>query len=314
MFGGFRLLRRFVAPIKTSSVGLAIARTSRPAKGNVVQAISSTATGTAASSTTTRRIIVGVLSAAGVVAIGLMGGNVVKGMAQANTLHDNTVWPQYVRERVSNTFGAFAYSVVATAAATTVLYRSGAANFFARSPILSIIVGFGAMVLTSSITRAVDNDNIVLKYGALTAFNVAVGFAISPIAALGGSVVRRAALITGGIVGSLAFVAANAPSDTFLMWGGPLAMGLGGVCIANIAAIFVPSVAAASVLQIISVYGGLAVFSGLCLYDTAVIIEKAKAAPKGKFDAVGESIHIFMDAINIFIRIATILSGGGKKK
>eukprot|EP00055_Hartaetosiga_balthica_P000015 m.135454 g.135454 ORF g.135454 m.135454 type:complete len:317 (+) comp10021_c0_seq1:131-1081(+) len=297
-------------PITTQAMTMAVARSSRPARSAFVDG----ATTAAASSSNTRKYIISALAGAGVITIGFMGSTVVQGMAQAGTLHDNAIWPQYVRERVANTFGAFAYGTATTAAFTVLLFKAGAMNVFARSPFISMIAGFGALVLTSSIVRSIDNSDVIMKYAALTAFNAAVGFTISPLLVLGGGLLVRAAMMTGGIVGSLALVAANAPSDTFLMWGGPLAMGLGGICIANIASIFVPSVAAASVLYSISLYGGLVLFSGLCLYDTAVIIDKAKVMPNGKYDAVGESISIFMDAVNIFIRIATILSGGNRKK
>ena len=42
----------------------------------------------------------------------------------------------------------------------------------------------------------------------------------------------RAAAVTGGVVGALSLTAACAPDGKFLAWGGPLAIGLGGVCMA----------------------------------------------------------------------------------
>lgn len=49
---------------------------------------------------------------------------------------------------------------------------------------------------------------------------------------LGGPLVLRAAAITGGVVGALSLTAACAPDGKFLTWGGPLAIGLGGVFMA----------------------------------------------------------------------------------
>lgn len=49
---------------------------------------------------------------------------------------------------------------------------------------------------------------------------------------LGGPLVLRAAAVTGGVVGALSLTAACAPDGKFLTWGGPLAIGLGGVCMA----------------------------------------------------------------------------------
>lgn len=61
-----------------------------------------------------------------------------------------------------------------------------------------------------------------------------VGLVIAPLILLGGPLVLRAAACTAGVVASLSLTAACAPSDKFLSWGGPLALGLGGVFVASI--------------------------------------------------------------------------------
>ena len=65
-------------------------------------------------------------------------------------------------------------------------------------------------------------------------------------------------------------------------------------------------------LYSISIYGGLILFSMLLLYDTQKIVKHAESSPH--FDPINHSISIYMDAINIFVRMAIILSGGGAKK
>ena len=57
---------------------------------------------------------------------------------------------------------------------------------------------------------------------------------IAPLILLGGPLVVRAAACTAGVVASLSLTAACAPSDKFLSWGGPLALGLGGIFVASI--------------------------------------------------------------------------------
>ena len=59
-----------------------------------------------------------------------------------------------------------------------------------------------------------------------------IGTLIAPLMLLGGPLVLRAAAVTGGVVGALSLTAACAPDGKFLSWGGPLAIGLGGVCMA----------------------------------------------------------------------------------
>ena len=58
-------------------------------------------------------------------------------------------------------------------------------------------------------------------------------------------------------------------------------------------------------------------FSGFLLYHTQHIVHKAEAHPyyaAVPYDPVNASISIYMDTINIFVRIATILAGGGNRK
>ena len=162
-----------------------------------------------------------------------------------------------------------------------------------------MLLSLGAMLLTSAMVSAVPTHNMLAKYGCLALFNTSVAFAICPLVVLGGPLLLRAAAVTGGVVGSLALVAANSPSEQFLWMAGPLAMGLGAVVISSLGAAFLPSAAAATVLHKVSLYGGLVVFSGFMLYDTSRLVDHAKHKPS--FDPVVESINIYMDAVNLYV-------------
>ena len=65
-----------------------------------------------------------------------------------------------------------------------------------------------------------------------TGHSAVIGTLIAPLMLLGGPLVLRAAAVTGGVVGALSLTAACAPDGKFLTWGGPLAIGLGGVFMA----------------------------------------------------------------------------------
>ena len=67
-----------------------------------------------------------------------------------------------------------------------------------------------------------------------------LGGVIAPLCFLGGPLLTRAAIYTGGIVGGLSTIAVCAPSDKFLYMGGPLAIGLGLVMAASIAGMWLP--------------------------------------------------------------------------
>jgi FtsH-binding integral membrane protein len=114
------------------------------------------------------------------------------------------------------------------------------------------------------------------------------------------------------IVGGLSIVATTAPSEKFLNMTGPLAIGLGLVFAASVGTMFFPPVSRLGLsLYSLSVYGGLVLFSGFLLYDTQRIVKKAEHHMH--FDPINESISVYMDILNIFIRMVMIL-GGNKKK
>merc|ERR1719410_2893146 len=147
-----------------------------------------------------------------------------------------------------------------------------------------------------------------------------IGAVVAPICLLGGPVLTRAAWYTAGMVSGLSTVAVCAPSEKFLNMGGPLAMGLGVVFMSSIASAFLPPTTAMGAgLYSVALYGGLILFSGFLLYDTQRIIKKAENHPNygygiQKYDPVNNSISIFMDAVNIFVRIAQILAMGGNRR
>jgi growth hormone-inducible transmembrane protein len=145
-----------------------------------------------------------------------------------------------------------------------------------------------------------------------------MGAVIAPLAFVGGPIILRAAWYTAGIVGGLSTVAVCAPSEKFLTMGAPLAMGLGVVFAASLGSMFLPPTTALGAgLYSISLYGGLLLFSGFLLYDTQKIVKRAENTPLSggyAYDPINNSINIFMDTLNIFIRIVSILAGGGNRR
>ncbi|EDV26128.1 uncharacterized protein TRIADDRAFT_23781, partial [Trichoplax adhaerens] len=174
-----------------------------------------------------------------------------------------------------------------------------------------------AMIGTAYICQSMPYQEGLLntKHLAWLVHTGTIGFVLSPLMFMGGPLLMRAAAITGGVVGGLSMIAACAPSEKFLTWGGPLGLALGGVCMASIGSAFIPATGMLGAgLYSISLYGGLLVFGGLLLYDTQKLVKKAETHSlyhPVKYDPINESIGVYMDIINIFIRIATILAAGG---
>jgi len=230
-------------------------------------------------------------------------------------------WPQYVRDRIKDTYFYFGSSLAATAGTAAAIYRSPAAmNIVSRGGLLAMGVSIAAMIGSSMVVRSIPyTPGVGAKQAAWLAHCAVVGAVIAPICLLGGPVLVRAAWYTAGMVGGLSTVAVCAPSDKFLYMGGPLAMGLGIVFCASIGSAFLPPTTALGAgMYSVAMYGGLMLFGAFLLYDTQKVIHKAEHHPAHygapPFDPVNASVGIYMDTINIFIRIAQLLAGGNRRK
>ncbi|XP_045611430.2 growth hormone-inducible transmembrane protein [Procambarus clarkii] len=270
---------------------------------------------------------VGQIAVAGGAVVGL-GALCYYGLGMSNepgAIDRMVVWPQYVRDRIRDTYSYFGASCVATAASAVAVFRSPLGHrFFAlcsRHPILSTIGILVGIVGTGQAMMVIPYSPGVGTKQMMWLVNCAMlGLAVAPIGALGGAIAIRAAWYTAGIIGGLSTVAACAPSDKFLNWAGPLGIGLGGVFVASLGSAFLPPTSALGLsLYSISLYGGLLLFSAFLLYDTQKVVHKAETHPQMwgamPYDPINMSHHIVMDALNIFIRVAQILAmGGGRKK
>merc|ERR1719431_34005 len=221
-----------------------------------------------------------------------------------------------------DTYMYFGASLVATAGSAAAIFRSPAMmNLVSRGGLLAMGVSIAAMIGSSMVARSIPySPGLGAKQAAWLLHAAVVGAVVAPICLLGGPILARAAWYTAGMVGGLSTVALTAPSEKFLYMGGPLAMGLGVVFCASLGSAFLPpSTALGAGLYSVAMYGGLILFGAFLLYDTQKVIYKAERHPAPAyygapaFDPVNASMSIYMDTINIFIRIATLLAGGRKK-
>lgn len=92
--------------------------------------------------------------------------------------------------------------------------------------------------------------------------------------------------------------------------------GLVAVCLASVGSVLLPVTAIRTItaLESISLYGGLAVFSGFVLWDTKKIIANAENAYDGKqLSPINDELGIYLDFINIFIRLLYIMDNRRRK-
>jgi len=154
-------------------------------------------------------------------------------------------------------------------------------------------------------------ENSVQKHFFWLAFNACQAATLSPLFFLSPAILSRAALYTCGVVGSLSYIGATATNDKYLYMGGPLLAGVTVVALTSLAPMALPlGTRALAVTESISLYGGLAVFSGFVLYDTQKILHHARLAERGIVarDPMKEAIGLELDMLNIFIRIVQILT------
>ncbi|XP_059473425.1 growth hormone-inducible transmembrane protein-like [Neocloeon triangulifer] len=229
-------------------------------------------------------------------------------------------WPEYVKQRVHHTYMYFAGSTaIAVASAAAVMRSPRAMSLVARGTIPAMLCSVAAMIGTQILVRSIPYEpGVNMKHLAWALHAGVLGAVFAPLSFLGGAILTRAAWYTAGVVGGLSTVAMCAPSDKFLYMGGPLAAGLGVVFAASVGTWFLPpSTALGAGLYSISVYGGLLLISAFLLYDTQKIVRRAETHPAYSpvpFDPINQSIHIFIDTANIFVRIAMMLAGNPNRR
>lgn len=235
-------------------------------------------------------------------------------------LERSVLWPQYVKDRIQSTYAHLGVGFGLSAAAAYATFKSPVAlSFFSRGSILMAIGSMAALIGSSIVVQSIPYEpGFGLKQVAWMGHCSLLGMILAPLSMIGGPAILRAATYTAGIVGGLSAIAVCAPSERFLVSTAPLSIGLGAVIASSLGSMFLPPTSKIGLgLYGISLYGGLLVFSGLLLYDTQKTIKKAELHPTYSmtpYDPINNSLHIYMDILNIFIRMLQIFGGGGQRR
>ncbi|KIY73521.1 Bax inhibitor family protein [Cylindrobasidium torrendii FP15055 ss-10] len=242
---------------------------------------------------------------------------VVNGFLNRETRDGYTAGEQAL---LHETFKYTAGGLVLTALAARQMFRSGVAfRLMTANPWVVLGVGLVGGIGTMMGTIYTSPDKPIQKHLFWLAFNACQAVTLSPLYFFAPAILGRAALYTCMSVGALSYVGATAKSDQYLYLGGPLLAGLFVVAGASLAPMILPmGMRSLAISESISLYGGLAVFSGFVLYDVQKILQHARIAEQRgvRGDAIAESLSLELDMINIFIRIVQILAmqGGGNRK
>jgi FtsH-binding integral membrane protein len=208
--------------------------------------------------------------------------------------------------------------LVLTALAARSFFKSGAAvRVMSANPWVVLGVSLVGSIGTMMGAMYTPPENTVLKHAFWLGFNACQAATLSPLFFLNPAILSRAALYTCGVVGSLSYVGATAKNNTYLNMGGPLLAGVTVVALSSLAPMALPlGLRGLAIAEALSLYGGLAVFSGFVLYDTQKILAHARMAQMGAIsaDPLRESISLQLDFINIFIRLVQILALQGNRR
>jgi FtsH-binding integral membrane protein len=211
-----------------------------------------------------------------------------------------------VKKRVSHAYTYVFGGYALTAAAAALAHISGLSQKILQNKYLSIPFVLGSCAALVA-TLLIDHKNEKTKHVAWGIFNVTMGIMMSPLGYLNQKIVAQAAAISLGLGSALTFCAYLAPDRNFLAWEGPLMTALTSISIASFVALFFPHSAFAYGVDRASLYGGLIIFSGLLMSSTQRLMSEAEHKSDKAFDPINSSMRIYLDGMNIFVRLLRMM-------
>lgn len=169
-----------------------------------------------------------------------------------------------------------------------------------------IIGGIGGIALILGISF-LPQEFAQTRLGMMFSFAALEGFTLAPMIAqsmaINPGALVMALLGTGAVFAGFTAMSLVAKRGAMLKFGGPLIGSVLAIIVLQIAGWIFPALA--PIAHSISLYGGLGIFSLLIAWDTQRMIESAQ---EGKKDVVGDSLSMFLNVINIFIRLLSIFT------
>ncbi|KAH9597252.1 Bax inhibitor 1-related [Trypanosoma melophagium] len=202
----------------------------------------------------------------------------------------------YVRQHLSRVYGLLAAGCAVAGVGSLLMFATPLGQ---SMPFwLPMVGGFVPLLWLSFAPPA----NPSLRLGLYFAFTLLEGMALAPLVAvtLSKGVLGTAVVLTGAVFCGFSAAALLAPRASLLALQGPLFGMLIGMVAISVLNLFYPTAFAHSLI----LYGGLALFSLFVSVDTQAMIERARC---GAGDHVQDALQMFLNVVNIFVRIAQIL-------
>jgi len=205
-----------------------------------------------------------------------------------------------IQAHLQNVYTTLAATILSAAVGSILFLRTNFGGTF------TFLAGMG-LLFWLSIT---PKQEVSKRLGILLGFSFLEGISLAPLIKhfldVDPSIVTSAFLGTVCIFGCFSASAYFAQRRSYLFLGGFLGSALSMMLFLSFMNIFFRSIAIFNGL----LYVGLLVFCGFVVFDTQLIIEKAAMGQK---DFIWDSLELFLDFINIFVRLLIIL-GKDKKQ
>ncbi len=206
---------------------------------------------------------------------------------------------------VRRTYGLVFVGVIATIlGAAFTASQPALLNAVAAHPIIMMICWFAPLFVAQSQARNFPR-NIILTL----LFTFVTGVYLAPILTFylkyQPAALAEAGLLTFATFGALTLYATFSRRD-FSAWGGFFMVGLVVLFLTMLVGMFFPSVGASMWISAAGVF----VFSGLLVFDTWRI---TRSGQLGDQDYVFAAVTIFLDLLNLFLFILSLVSGGDRR-
>lgn len=237
----------------------------------------------------------------------------VKRIADGGYVQPHMSQAEFINEQVGKVYLCSAKAFAGTLATALVCAKTSLAARMLATYTSATLPGILALTAVGialvAFIHFTPREDSAQKYGLFGLFSVWNGLVISPLVLFNTSMFIAAASTTVVITGGLG-IAAMRLKHSFERYETIMQVALSAICLASLGALaFAP--AAAAFAHEISFIGGLALFSCYVITDTQEAREKAL---EPDFDEIKHSLHLYLNALNLFIRIWEIYARGQQEK
>jgi len=209
--------------------------------------------------------------------------------------------PPHVRAHLMRVYNLLAISIGFAACGSSLMIFTGLGKMIPYW--LPMVAGFVPLLWLNFKPPANPQARVAL----LLTFALIEGMALAPIVKMSAAagVLGSALVLTAAVFGGFSAASFLAPRASLIAFQGPMFGMLMGMMAISLLNMIYPTAFAHSLI----LYGGLALFSVFIAVDTQAMIERARC---GVSDPSQDALGMFLNVINIFVRIAQILRSMGE--